>query len=45
MDNIAFYGNAKTATELTADADWSRRGLYIGPQVRDGQLIVVRTLD
>lgn len=33
IDNISFYTDAKTGTELTAEADWKRRGLYIGPQV------------
>lgn len=32
-DNISFYPDAKVGTELTAEADWKRRGLYIGPQV------------
>ena len=32
-DNISFYPDAKIGTELTAEADWKRRGLYIGPQV------------
>ncbi|THH14248.1 hypothetical protein EW146_g6060 [Bondarzewia mesenterica] len=32
VDNISFYTDGKLATELTADADWKRRGLYIGPQ-------------
>ncbi|KDQ58333.1 hypothetical protein JAAARDRAFT_99398, partial [Jaapia argillacea MUCL 33604] len=32
VDNISFYNDAKVGTELTADADWKRRGLYIGPQ-------------
>ena len=32
-DNISFYADAKSGTELTAEADWKRRGLYIGPQV------------
>lgn len=32
VDNISFYENAQTGTELTAEADWKRRGLYIGPQ-------------
>jgi complement component 1 Q subcomponent-binding protein len=32
VDNISFYHDAKLATDLTADADWKRRGLYIGPQ-------------
>ena len=33
IDNISFYTDAKIGTELTAEADWKRRGLYIGPQV------------
>jgi hypothetical protein len=33
-DNISFYKDASLGTELTAEADWKRRGLYIGPQVR-----------
>ncbi|KAF8878169.1 mitochondrial glycoprotein [Gymnopilus junonius] len=32
IENVSFYDDAKTGTELTADADWNRRGLYIGPQ-------------
>ncbi|KAG8733784.1 Mitochondrial acidic protein mam33 [Ceratobasidium sp. 423] len=32
VDNISFYKEAKLATELTSEADWKRRGLYIGPQ-------------
>lgn len=32
-DNISFYADAKTGTDLTAEADWKRRGLYIGPMV------------
>ena len=32
MQNISFYKDAALATGLTAEADWSRRGLYIGPQ-------------
>ena len=31
LDNISYYPDALLGTELTADADWSRRGLYIGP--------------
>ncbi|TIB05138.1 hypothetical protein E3P96_01389 [Wallemia ichthyophaga] len=31
IDNISFYKDSKLATQLTADADWERRGLYIGP--------------
>ncbi|KAF9051924.1 regulatory protein suaprga1 [Panaeolus papilionaceus] len=32
IENISFYENAKLGTELTAEADWQRRGVYIGPQ-------------
>ncbi|KAA1474496.1 regulatory protein suaprga1 [Dentipellis sp. KUC8613] len=32
VDNISFYRETKVGTELTAEADWKRRGLYIGPQ-------------
>ncbi|KAH7928563.1 mitochondrial glycoprotein [Leucogyrophana mollusca] len=32
IDNISFYPDAQLGTELTAEADWKRRGLYIGPQ-------------
>ena len=34
VDNIGYYHDPKLATELTAEADWSRRGLYLGPHVR-----------
>lgn len=32
VDNISYYPDAQLGTELTAEADWKRRGLYIGPQ-------------
>jgi complement component 1 Q subcomponent-binding protein len=32
VDNISFYRDAKLGTDLSAEADWQRRGLYIGPQ-------------
>ncbi|EGO03975.1 hypothetical protein SERLA73DRAFT_175685 [Serpula lacrymans var. lacrymans S7.3] len=32
VDNISYYPDAKLGTELTAESDWKRRGLYIGPQ-------------
>lgn len=32
VDNIAFYRDSKLGSELTAEADWARRALYIGPQ-------------
>ena len=33
IDNISYYNDAKVSTELTAEADWKRRGFYLGPQV------------
>lgn len=32
IENISYYKDASLASELTAEADWKRRGLYIGPQ-------------
>jgi len=32
VENVTFYKDDKLATDLTAEADWVRRGLYIGPQ-------------
>ncbi|KAF5379144.1 hypothetical protein D9615_006044 [Tricholomella constricta] len=32
VENVSFYNDAKLGTDLTADADWKRRGTYIGPQ-------------
>jgi complement component 1 Q subcomponent-binding protein, mitochondrial len=32
VDNIAFYQEGKLATDSTAEADWKRRGVYMGPQ-------------
>ncbi|KAF8069064.1 mitochondrial glycoprotein [Lyophyllum atratum] len=32
VENVSFYGDAKLGTDLTAEADWKRRGAYIGPQ-------------
>ncbi|KAH9054837.1 regulatory protein suaprga1 [Lactarius vividus] len=32
VENVSFYKDSKLATDLTAEADWKRRGLYIGPQ-------------
>ena len=31
VENVSFYTDAETGTALTADADWKRRGLYLGP--------------
>jgi complement component 1 Q subcomponent-binding protein, mitochondrial len=33
VENVSYYKDAKLGTDLTAEADWKRRGLYIGPQV------------
>ncbi|TFK21317.1 regulatory protein suaprga1 [Coprinopsis marcescibilis] len=32
VENVSFYDDAKVGTDLTAEADWKRRGMYIGPQ-------------
>ncbi|EIN08552.1 regulatory protein suaprga1 [Punctularia strigosozonata HHB-11173 SS5] len=32
IENVSYYADAKLGTAVTADADWSRRGLYVGPQ-------------
>jgi len=32
VDNISYYPDAKMGTDLTAEADWKRRGMYLGPQ-------------
>jgi len=32
VENISFFNDGKLANELTAEADWKRRGLYIGPE-------------
>ncbi|KAK7676393.1 hypothetical protein QCA50_011475 [Cerrena zonata] len=32
VDNLSYYADKAVGTELTAEADWKRRGLYIGPQ-------------
>jgi complement component 1 Q subcomponent-binding protein len=45
VENVSFYNDAKIATDLTAEADWKRRGLYIGPQVcLLAAVVVTRTL-
>ncbi|KAF9261691.1 mitochondrial glycoprotein, partial [Marasmius fiardii PR-910] len=32
VDNITYYRDLKVGTELTAEADWKRRGIYLGPR-------------
>ncbi|KAJ7598903.1 mitochondrial glycoprotein [Mycena floridula] len=32
IENISFYNDKKTGTELSAEADYARRGQYLGPQ-------------
>ncbi|KAJ7250293.1 mitochondrial glycoprotein [Mycena rebaudengoi] len=32
VENIAFYRDASEGQDLSVEADWKRRGLYIGPQ-------------
>ncbi|KAL5523233.1 MAM33 [Sanghuangporus sanghuang] len=31
VENASFYPDAEIGTSLTAEADWKRRGLYLGP--------------
>ena len=33
VENVSYYADASVGVELTPEADWKRRGLYIGPQV------------
>ncbi|KAJ6607927.1 mitochondrial glycoprotein [Mycena sp. CBHHK59/15] len=32
VENISFYGDATLGQEISVEADWKRRGLYIGPE-------------
>jgi complement component 1 Q subcomponent-binding protein len=32
IESVLYYKDGKLATEQSAEADWQRRGLYIGPQ-------------
>ncbi|KAJ3714990.1 mitochondrial glycoprotein [Lentinula raphanica] len=32
IDNITYYQEGSLASDLTAEADWKRRGIYMGPQ-------------
>lgn len=41
VENVSYYNDAKLATDLTPEADWKRRGLYIGPQVRSPPLFLL----
>lgn len=31
VENVSFYSDAEIGTSLTAEADWKRRGHYLGP--------------
>lgn len=33
VDNVTLYPDEQVANELTPEADWKRRGLYMGPAV------------
>ena len=41
IENISFYDDANLGTDLTAEADWKRRGLYIGPQVKSYIFVII----
>ncbi|KAG6909487.1 hypothetical protein DXG01_017209 [Tephrocybe rancida] len=32
VENVSFYKDAQLGLDLSADADWKRRGTYLGPQ-------------
>ncbi|KAF9459640.1 mitochondrial glycoprotein [Collybia nuda] len=32
VENVLFYKDASIGTDSTSEADWKRRGIYIGPQ-------------
>ena len=42
VENVSYYNDSKLATDLTPEADWKRRGLYIGPQVRPPAFFMFR---
>lgn len=33
VDNVTLYPDEQVGTELTPEADWKRRGMYMGPAV------------
>lgn len=33
IDAVAFYGDEKQALDMSAEGDWKRRALYMGPEV------------
>jgi complement component 1 Q subcomponent-binding protein len=37
VEGASYFADSKMATESSADADWKRRSLYLGPQVSLGQ--------
>ena len=39
IDNISFYKDEKVAEDMTAEGDWKRRGIYIGPRERVIQML------
>lgn len=39
---MSYYKDVKLADDLSADADWQRRGMYIGPQVSTSNIIFER---
>ncbi|EJU02301.1 mitochondrial Mrb1 [Dacryopinax primogenitus] len=32
IDGVSYYSDARLGTEMSANAEWERRGMYIGPQ-------------
>ena len=41
IERVSYYDDRKLGTDLTVEADWRRRGLYIGPQVKCYDFVVL----
>lgn len=44
VDNVTLYPDEQVGTELTPEADWRRRGMYMGPAVSPHRRIAARVL-
>lgn len=40
VENVTYYGDAKLVQDVGVEADWNRRGLYLGPEVRAAPFIL-----
>jgi Mitochondrial glycoprotein len=41
IEGVSFYDDSSLAGDLTAEADWKRRGLFVGPQVNVNTFVIV----